>query len=57
MSNGEITITSNRDVEPIVISFELEISNVGISISSWSKNKRITEEMLKKVQYSSYKEY
>lgn len=57
MSNGEIAITSNSDVEPIVISSELESNNVGISISSWSKDKIITEEILKEVQYSSYEEY
>lgn len=57
MSNGEITFTSNSDIEPIVISFELESNNVGISISSWNKDKRITEEILKEVQYSSYEEY
>lgn len=57
MSNGEITITSNSDIEPIVISSELESNNVGISISSWNKDKRITEEILKEVQYSPYDEY
>lgn len=57
MNNGEITITSNSDIEPIVISSELESNNIGISISSWSKDKRIAEEILKEVQYSPYDEY
>ena len=57
MSNGKIAITSNSDVEPKVISSELGSNNVGISISSWSKDKKITVEILKDVQYSSYDEY
>lgn len=41
----------NRNFEKVASS-EIKTDGVGISISSWNKDKKITEEILKEVQYS-----